>query len=345
MTPHPHNVAVLGPTGYTGLEVIEIVARHPTLRVAYLASHRDELPSLHEEHPRTIALLRPEVARCKRIDHDAIAESCSLAFLCLPHEAAMVHTPPLRARGVRVVDLSAAYRLRDKQLYESTYRHEHTDATGRESAVYGLTEYARDAVRDATLVANPGCYPTAGALALLPLLKDGLVEPESIIINASSGITGAGRSPKTGLLLAEAAGNYNAYACGDHRHQPEIHQTLRLHAGVSCERGPLFVPHLLPIKRGILETIYADPAGKADACAVTDCLRARYDDEPFVTVRDTMPHLRDVVGTNAVHLHATAADGRIVLFAVEDNLVKGAAGQAVQNANLMLGRPETEGLL
>jgi N-acetyl-gamma-glutamyl-phosphate reductase len=352
MTSTPIPVAVVGPTGYTGLELLEILSRHPRLRVSYLASARTPAPRIDAEFPRLLGRLGVGVsAECEAIEHDAIAKRCRLAFLCLPHEAAMEHTPPLLARGVKVVDLSAAYRLRDPQVYEKAYGHHHTDAASLEHAVYGLTELAREQVKAAKLVANPGCYPTAAAIGLVPLLRAGLIRPETIVIDAASGVSGAGRAPKPNLHFPEANENYSAYGVGVHRHQPEIAQSLERWGGGSkggafkLPRDPLFVPHLLPVERGILETIYAEPTGGAvDTAAVQAALKAAYAGEPFVVVRDDTPTLRDVQRTNMVHVNARVVAGRVVVVATEDNLVKGASGQAVQNANLMLGVEETAGL-
>lgn len=339
-------VAILGPTGYTGLELIELIAPHPAMRVAYLASARVPAPRIDAEFPRLRGRLEHSVADCGPLDHDAIAGVAKLAFLCLPHEAAMEHTPPLLKRGVKVVDLSAAYRIKDAAVYEKAYGHHHTDPAGLEKAVYGLTEWNRDAVRRTELCANPGCYPTAAAMAIIPLLRAGLVVPESIVINASSGVSGAGRAPKQNLHYPEANENYSAYNVGIHRHQPEIAQSLGWWGQAKIGREPLFAPHLLPVERGILETIYAEPAsGAIDTAAVTAALREAYDNERFVSVRDEFPSLHDVQRTNMVHVSAKVVSGRVVVIAVMDNLVKGASGQAVQNANLMLGLDEQAGLM
>ena len=336
-------VAILGPTGYTGLELIEIILRHPFMRVAYLGSARDKLPRIEMEFPRLAGRLGAE-GQCRAIDHDAIARECKLAFLCLPHEAAMAHVPELLKRGVKCVDLSAAYRIKDAAAYEKAYGHPHTDAKGLERAVYGLTEYARAEVAKADLVANPGCYPTAAAIALLPLLRAGVIDPASIIINAASGASGAGREAKPHLHLVEAGENYSAYGIGVHRHQPEINQTLHLHTRTG-QHGVLFVPHLLPIERGILETIYAMPASAhVDTARVQEVLRHAYAGERFIMVRDESPQLRDVQRTNRVHVNARVVGGRVVVVAAIDNLVKGASGQAVQNANVMMGLEEGAGL-
>lgn len=360
-------VAILGPTGYTGLELIELLLLHPALRIAYLASARTSPPRIDEEFPRLRGRLAADIAECRPIDHDRIAAAARLAFLCLPHEAAMEHTPPLLARGVKVVDLSAAYRLKDAAVYEQAYGHRHTDPAGLGRAVYGLTEFNREQIRAADLVANPGCYPTAAAIALVPLLRAGLINPGSIIINAASGVSGAGRQTKQNLHYVEANENFSAYAIGVHRHQPEIAQSLamfgarapafeggtpvalhrhdeRSHAS-SPPRAPLFVPHLLPVERGILETIYAEPTSPAaDTATIVQALQGAYAGERFIIVRGDAPALRDVQHTNTVHVNGRVVGGRIVLIAAEDNLVKGAAGQAIQNANVMLGLDECIGL-
>jgi N-acetyl-gamma-glutamyl-phosphate reductase len=341
-------VAILGPTGYTGLELIELLAGHPSMRVELLGSARTPAPRIDAEFPRLAARLGPGIsAECEAIDHDAIAQRCRLAFLCLPHEAAMEHAPKLLARGVKVVDLSAAYRIKDVATYERAYGHHHTDPANLQHAVYGLTELAREQVRSARLVANPGCYPTVAALALVPLLRAGLIDRGSIIINAASGVSGAGRAPKQNLHFPEANENYSAYGIGVHRHQPEIAQSLRLWGNAAPQSDgpePLFVPHLLPIERGILETIYAAPTRDLTSDQAQASLRDAYADERFVVVRDDAPTLRDVQRTNMVHLNARVVGGRVVVVGAEDNLVKGASGQAIQNANLMLGLDEGAGL-
>lgn len=371
------NVAVVGPTGYTGLELIELLAGHPVLRCAYLASARVPAPRIDDEFPRLrgripaadLGVAADSVYECKPIDPAAMSRAgVRLAFLCLPHEAAMEWTPKLLDAGLKVVDLSAAYRLKDAGVYERAYGHHHTDAANLEHAVYGLPELAREHIRNARLVANPGCYPTVATLALVPLLRAGLIDPASIIINAASGVSGAGRAPKPNLHYPEANENFSAYGIGVHRHQPEIGQSLRRWGESAGAHGatqpdPLFVPHLLPVERGILETIYATSLASSSAIsgathgkpgvttqAVQDVLRSAYAREPFVVVRDDAPTLRDVQRTNMVHLNARVVNegqpghARVVVVGAEDNLVKGASGQAIQNANLMLGLDETMGL-
>ena len=347
-------VAILGPTGYTGLELLEWLVRHPSLHVAYLATAREKQPRIDEEFPRLAGRLRsahgPIDPRCRPIDAAAIqAAGVKLAFLCLPHEAAMHHAPTLLASGIKVVDLSAAYRIKDRAIYERAYGHPHTDAENLAHAEYGLPEWNRDAIRSARLVANPGCYPTAAAIAIVPLLKAGLIDPASIIVNAASGASGAGREAKPHLTLVESGDNFSAYGIGVHRHQPEIQQTLDRYGEPrpANAEGVLFVPHLLPVERGILETIYTTTNGPALRTAdLLLELKNAYDGEPFVTVREgeATPTLRDVQHTNQVHVAVRSFGERVVLIAALDNLVKGASGQAIQNANLMLGFEETAGL-
>lgn len=348
-------VAILGPTGYTGLELLELLASHPRMHAAYLASARPEPIDITREFPRLCDRLDSTTpALTKPIDHNAIARDCKLAFLCLPHDAAMAHTPPLLQRGVKVVDLSAAYRIKDPATYHSAYAHHHTDLNNLAHAVYGLPELNRAAIRSATLVANPGCYPTAAALALAPFVRAGLIEPGTIVINAASGVSGAGREPKPNTTLVEAGDNFSTYALGTHRHEPEIEQTLaNITPAGGGKPGVLFLPHLLPIERGILETITATPSAAAatmDQHALTNVLTEAYRSEPFVVVRSEAPTLRDVQRTNRVHLCVKllpakgARPARLVIVAAIDNLTKGASGQALQNANIVLGLDEHLGL-
>jgi N-acetyl-gamma-glutamyl-phosphate reductase len=357
-------VAILGPTGYTGLELLDLLTRHPQLKPVYLATARERQPRIDHEFPRLAGRLPHGVSpQCQPIDAAAMVKAgVQLAFLCLPHEAAMHHAPLLLAAGIKVVDLSAAYRLKDAEVYANHYGHAHTDGANLAQAVYGLCELNRGTIKRAKLVANPGCYPTAAALGLVPLLRRGMIRPGSIIVNAASGASGAGREAKPNLTIVEAGDNYSAYGIGVHRHQPEIEQSLRVFGALpnggmdrpGVERSGetpavLFVPHLLPVERGILETIYAEPiSDQVTTADVQAALRDRFADEPFVCVREESPTLRDVQHTNRVHLNGrvVGAGGtrRVVIVAAIDNLVKGASGQAIQNANLMLGLEEGQGL-
>ena len=343
--------AIVGPTGYTGLYLIELLSRHPQADVTYLASHREELPDIREEFPRLTGVVDPGVAECRPIDAEAMAEEADVVFLCLPHRAAFDYVPDFLDAGLRVIDLSADYRLSDPAVYEATYQHPHGDTANLPDAVYGLPELFRGELPGAMLVANPGCYPTAAALAISPLLSHGLVEPTSILINAASGVTGAGRKVAQHLHFAEQSGAYMAYGqIGGHRHSPEIGQTLSRVAGRGV--SALFVPHLLPVERGILETIYLEPRD-ADVTQeeLDDAFEDAYADEPMVRLRTQPPNIKHVVGTNfcdlAVYLAEAGEDAppRVVVFSAIDNTLKGASGQAVQNMNAVFEVEETSGLI
>ncbi len=342
-------VAIIGPTGYTGLHLIELLLSHPSAKLAYLASHRDPPPNVAESFPRLMGQLPEMVAACRPIDPQAIAAAADVVFLALPHRVAMGYVPALRQTGLKVIDLSADYRLQDAQLYASTYGEPHTDAAGLSEAAYGLPELFRDALQDANLVANPGCYPTAGGLALAPLLKQGLIQDQPILINAASGVTGAGRKAAAHLHFCEQNEAFGAYGqIGGHRHQPEITQTLTRVAGRGIDL--LFVPHLLPIDRGILETIYLEPANDTvTEEQLFEAFEQAYEAEPFIRVRNDLPNVKHVVGTNfcdiSVRLVGPPTSRKAVVFSAIDNMIKGASGQAVQNMNLIFGLDETIGLL
>lgn len=333
--------AILGPTGYTGLHLIKILARHPMAKVTYLASHREELPHIVDEFPQLLGLCD---LVCRPIDAKAIAAECDVAFVCLPHVSAMQYVPQLLDAGLRVVDLSADYRLADAAVYEKVYQHAHTDTKNLAHAVYGLPEINDRAIAAARLVANPGCYPTAAALGIGPLLVKNLVKPRGIIINAASGTSGAGRSPKAHLHYCEVNEAFMPYSVGNHRHEPEIEQTLSGLRGEVVDT--LFVPHLLPVNQGILESIYMEPASEAvTEEQLFEAYASAYTDEPFVRVRTGLPNLSHVLNTNFCDITARLVGGRVVVFSAIDNLIKGASGQAVQNMNIMFNLDETAGLL
>ncbi len=338
-------VAIIGPTGYTGYWLIELLLRHPEAEITYLGTARDALPNIADEFPSLMG--RCELAG-RPIDPAAIAREADVAFLGLPHKAAMQYVGPLLAAGLKVIDLSADYRLTDAALYERVYKETHIDRPNLGHAVYGLPELFAEKITGAKLIANPGCYPTAAALGIAPLLQRSLVKSAGIIINASSGVSGAGRSAKAHLHFPEVNEAYLPYGCGDHRHQPEIEQTLSTVKGEAI--GTLFVPHLLPIDRGILEAIYMDPFD--DDVTESDLYEAMldaYEDQPFVRVRKTYPNVKHVRDTNfcdiSVRLAGPPTARKVVVFSVIDNMLKGASGQAVQNMNLMFGIDQRVGLL
>ncbi len=334
-------VAIIGPTGYTGLWLIRLLQGHPEVELTYLASHREQLPNIAEEFPVLVGRCDMD---CRPIDPRAIAREADLVFVCLPHRAAMNHVPALLDAGLRVVDLSADYRLADKVLYEQVYETTHTDPRNLTRAVYGLPELVdRRRIAEADLVANPGCYPTGAILGLAPLMQRSLIHPEEVVVHAASGITGAGRAVKPHLHFPEQNENYGPYAVGAHRHQPEIDQALGWVRGQPT--GVLFVPHLLPIDQGILETIYCRPSD--DQVTEEDLYEGyaqAYAEEPFVRVRRTLPNVKQVRDTNFCDVAVRLVQGRVVVIAAIDNMVKGASGQAIQNMNIMFSLDETMGL-
>ena len=343
-------VAVHGATGYAARELLTILLRHPGAEVSALTTRRDDAPPVAEVHPSLHGRLD---LRCENLSPRELAGRAEVVFLCTPHGASMAVVPELLDAGARVIDLSADYRLDDPAVYRDWYGLEHSDPDRMRETVYGLPEINRRRIPGQRLVANPGCYTSAAILALAPLLDGPFVEPRGIVVDAKSGASGAGRSPKDGTLFCEVNENFRPYACGDHRHQPEMERVLEYAADAGLHGADveiLFVPHLVPMDRGILATCYATPTAAAADMTAADLreeLRRWYREEeggsPFVRVRDDLPTTAAVRGTNFCDLSVRVARGRVVVFAALDNLVKGAAGVAVQNFNLMTGRPEACG--
>jgi N-acetyl-gamma-glutamyl-phosphate reductase len=337
-------VGIVGGTGYTGAELLRILAGHPAVSIAAITSRGEAGTPVSELFPH----LRGRVDLRFSMPDPAVLGSCDLVFFATPNGTAMGHAPELLARGARVVDLAADFRLKDPEVWERWYGMPHACPDLLAEAVYGLPELNREAVRGARLVANPGCYPTAVTLGFVPLLEAGLVDPSWLIADAKSGASGAGRKAETGLLLAEIGESFKAYSVKGHRHSPEIAQNLARFARSPV--GLTFVPHLLPMIRGIEATLYARlidiPAW--DGEALTRLYLERYAGEPFVDVLPTGSHpdTRSVRGANQCRIAlARQGDSEVVIVqSAIDNLVKGAAGQAVQNMNLMFGLEETMGL-
>lgn len=333
-------VGIVGGTGYTGVELLRLLVLHPEVEIAAITSRQEAGRAVAEIFPNLrghldLAFSEPGVER--------LAE-CDLVFFATPHGVAQASVPALLARGVRVIDLSADFRLRSVPLWERWYGQPHGCPELVQEAVYGLPEYNRERIRDARLIACPGCYPTSVLLGFLPLLEAGLVDTSDLIANSASGVSGAGRQASIANLLAEASDSFKAYGVAGHRHLPEIEQGLADIAG--GEVTLTFVPHLLPIIRGIHSTLYAtltDPAVDLQAL-----YERRYRDEPFVDVLPAgqYPETRTVRGANVVRIAVQRPQDRrkAVVMVVEDNLVKGASGQAVQNMNILFGLPETLGL-
>jgi N-acetyl-gamma-glutamyl-phosphate reductase len=332
-------IAVLGASGYAARELLRLMLAHPEAEITALASRQEGEPHIADVHPSLRGRLD---LRLENLSADQIASRADCAFSCLPHAASADAVVPLLAAGCRVVDLSADYRLNDAEIYAKWYDHKHPDPARLAETVYGLPELYRERIRRARLVANPGCYPTSAILPLAPLLAAKLISPDGIIIDSKSGVSGGGRTPKPIFHFPEANENFSAYGVGVHRHTPEIDQVLSDAAGAAT--NVIFTPHLVPMDRGILTTAYSLPAPGVDQAGVMRALRERYAEEPFVRVVEGLPATKDVVGTNFCDITARVVRGRVLTISVIDNLVKGAAGAAVQNFNLMYGLDETTGL-
>lgn len=337
------NCAVIGATGYTGIELTKILLRHPFVRVSALTTRQDESIPVQKLIPTLSDDVNLEVRSYSSSELNKITD---LAFLCLPHTQAVQTAEKLIEAGKYVIDLSADFRLKDVKTYEKWYGVKHGNKKLVKKAVYGLPELMRSEIKKAQLVANPGCYPTATALPLIPLMQAGIVEKDTIVVDAKSGVSGAGKKLSMGSHYCELAENFYAYRVGSHQHTPEIEQTLSYAAGKPVSIG--FTTHLLPVKRGILSSIYFKKRKTVPAKKIGEILHKAYDNEPFVRVKKEgeFPQLKDVQYTNFCDIgyHVDAETNRVILISAIDNLLKGASGQAIQNMNVMYGFTETAGL-
>ncbi|MFZ4125526.1 MAG: N-acetyl-gamma-glutamyl-phosphate reductase [Rickettsiales bacterium] len=320
------NTAILGASGYTGAELLRLLEHHPHFAITALTGDSQAGKAMHEVYPHLRHRDLPKLVKHTEVDFSKI----DLVFCCLPHGTTQEIIAGLPA-NVKIVDLSADFRLFDVAQYAEWYGHEHRAVALQKEAVYGLTEHNRNAVKAARLVANPGCYPTSILTPLLPLVKAKLIDTKNVVVNSLSGISGAGRSAKQEMLFTELDGGVSAYGVGKHRHMAEIEQEL----GFAIS----FTPHLVPMTRGMLSTIHVS----GDADTIRECLQSAYKNEPFVKVVATPPSTHSVRGTNLCVM--SVSKGRLpnesIIVSVIDNLVKGASGQAVQNANVMFGFDET----
>lgn len=333
------NVGIVGATGYAGEELIHVLLKHPNARITNLSASIDKPQKISEIFPKFKNRID---LTCARPNIKEIIAKCDLIFLALPHTVSMEIAPKLLAAVRRVVDLSADYRLRDARIYEQFYKTEHKDKAHLAEAVYGLPELYRVKIKDAKLVANPGCYPTCAILALAPLAAFGLVDLDSVIIDAKSGVSGAGRKAAQELSFTEINEDFKAYKVNAHQHMPEIEQELSKLGGRKIK--VTFVPHLLPLSRGILETIYVkrNKKLKVKSKNLIDLYKKFYKTEPFVRIKEEadFPKLKDVRGTNFCDIGIKDEGDNIIIIAAIDNLLKGASAQAVQNMNIMYGFPE-----
>ena len=328
-------IGIIGASGYTGAELLRLCAQHPSFRVAYATGDSqagsraaDVYPSLAAQYP---SLMFEEFQPQRLVGLDVV-------FVGLPHEASMALVPQLVGEVGCVVDLSAAFRLKDASLYPKWYGFTHDQAALLPAAVFGLPELHRNELRGASLIATPGCHVTAATLALAPLVRAGLIETSGIVVDSITGISGAGRALKNGSMFCSADSDVTAYGLLDHRHTPEIEQEVGAQV--------LFTPHLAPLSRGLLATCYARPTGATSTAGLLDALASFYRDEPFVVVSEASPSTKAVLGSNVAHVSGRFDErtGTVIALCAIDNLTKGASGGAVQSANVALGLAETDGL-
>lgn len=335
------NVAILGASGYTGAELLRFLLNHPKVRIAALTADRKAGSTIAEAFPQFFGIDLPRLITIAEVDWDGI----DLVFCALPHattQAVLKEVP----KRIKIVDLSADFRLSDPAAYEYWYGGAHQALELQAEAVYGITEFAREAVAKARLVANPGCYTTCSQLPVIPLLEAQAIDPDEIVIDAKSGVSGAGRSAKEANLFTEVSEGFHAYGVGKHRHMAELEEGFSRAAGRPVI--PAFTPHLVPMNRGMLATIYVKPVGEATPRSLHAILDARFAGETFVKVLPfgTVPQTRHVRGSNRTYISVfeDRRPGRAIVMCVLDNLVKGASGQAIQNMNVMMGWDEALGL-
>ena len=334
-------VGIVGATGYTGLELLRLLVGHPEAQVWTVTSRTEKGRTISD----FFSGLRGYYDIAFDDPHTKQLHNCDVIFFATPNATAMNQVPDFFEKGIRIIDLSADFRLKDAAAWSHWYGEAHTAPALLEQAVYGLPEINRDAIADAQLVANPGCYPTAICLSLLPVLEADLVYQEGLIADAKSGVSGAGRKADLSTQFSESSETFSAYAVNGHRHLPEICQTLNGLTGKSVDLT--FVPHLVPMVRGIFATTYAQI--KQNEVDFQEVYKARYENEPFVDVlpAGSHPETRSVRGSNICRLavHVPQQGGKLVVLSVIDNLVKGAAGQAIQNMNIMFGLNEQDGMM
>lgn len=334
-------VAILGGSGYTAAELIKILLRHPGVQIESVASRQEGTPLVAELHPSLAGRIS---LRCEPFNADAlVARGVTCVFGCLPHSVSMKTLPALLERGIRVIDLSADYRLRDPNVYSQWYGESHEDLAHLAQAVYGLPEIYGDEIPTAKLVANPGCYPQTAILGLAPLVAGKHIDLRSIIVDSKSGVSGAGRTPKLATHFPECNESVAAYNVGQHRHTPEIEQALSDVANEPVE--VIFTPHMIPMDRGIFTTIYATPGRPFSEPQLLELYHAYYAKAPFVRLSKELPATKHTTGTNFVDMTVRVVRGRVVVLVCEDNLIRGASGVAVQNFNRMYGHDERTALL
>lgn len=338
-------VGIVGATGYTGIELLRLLKFHPRVQVTLATTTSQQGEKLSQVHPQFEKIYDLVL---EELDLEKVGEEVDLAFCALPHGQSLEKVPGLLDRGIRVIDLSADFRLRDPEDYLRWYGYQHPRPGLLGESVYGLPEIYRDRLPGARLVANPGCYPTSVILGLKPLLEEGLVDVSTLVVDSKSGASGAGRSPSQAFHFAQCTENFKAYRVANHQHTPEIEQELSYLYG-NKDVVITFTPHLVPMVRGILSTVYARLAEGVEEKDLEAAFQAHYGEEMFIRLREkpALPETRQVYGTNFVDIafRVDPRTRRVIVITAIDNLVKGAAGQAIQNMNVLLGWPEDTGLL
>jgi N-acetyl-gamma-glutamyl-phosphate reductase len=349
------DVGIIGASGYTGEELLRLLLVHPQVHLTAVTSRQYAGRTVAQVFPRFAVYPQARELRFADPNPGAVAKQAQVVFLALPHGVASQFAVPLLEQGRQVIDLSADFRLRDPQIYREFYGHDHPAPGLLPTAVYGLPEIHRDAIRTAKLIASPGCYPTSILLPTLPLVRANLIHPEAIIADSLSGVSGAGRKAEVPYLFVECHESVRPYGVPKHRHLSEIEEQISLAAGLPV--AVQFTPHLIPVNRGILTTLYLAPGSKSktprETAALADriaaCYREAYADEPFVRLLEepALPDTKNVVGTNAIEIawRLDPRTGALVVMSALDNVLKGAGGQAVQSFNILRGFPETAGLI
>jgi N-acetyl-gamma-glutamyl-phosphate reductase len=338
----PIRVSIVGASGYTGFELVKILLRHPQVKIAKLAVHQNPGAIFSNLYPSLKGLCD---VTCSPIETASICAESDVVFFGLPHTTGMALMPDFLATGKKIIDLSADYRLNTPAAFKAAYGLDHCDAAHLTDFIYGLPEINRSKIKTAQAVANPGCFPTGIQLALVPAIKAGLIAPNMIFVDSKTGISGGGKTPKPAFHYPECNENVSAYKIASHQHEPEIEQELTKVAGQAVDI--VFVPHLTPLTRGIFSTIYTQLIRPVSEAEIRQIYNDFYRNEPFVriTESDFQPQIKNVAYTNFCDIGLKVVGNCLILLSAIDNLIKGASGQAVQNMNIMLGYPETTGLL
>jgi len=340
-------VAIVGASGYSGEVLVQLLLSHPHAELVAVTSRQNAGQTLAQVFPKFASHPKSKSIRFAEPNAEVLAKQADVVFLALPHGVAAEYAVPLINAGCVVIDLSADFRLKSADIYKEFYAHDHPAPELLKKSVYGLPEIYRDQIKKALLVTSPGCYPTSILLPTIPLLKAGLIKPASIIADSLSGVSGAGRKAELDYLFVECNESVRPYGVPKHRHLSEIEEQLSLAAKTDVKIQ--FTPHLIPVNRGILTTLYLEPAEKLTDDKIAAVYKKSYGDEPFVRLLEgkSLPDTKNVVGTNVLELawRLDPRTGRLVVMSAEDNLVKGASGQAVQSMNIICGFPETAGLV